>query len=124
AALLDVVDLSPVDLREATLERIQLSWEPARPVVWGNGWGHRMASCCDETRTPRAPGRSAFTPAPAQQAEVRDDERHDEVQSTLDEGGRTRITRDEHIELVDRRQNDANNQSDSQRAAQVGTLAA
>src|SRR5438105_3225740 len=77
------------------------------------------------TNPPRAPRRSAFTPgAPAQQAEVRDDERGDEVQSTLDEGGRARITRDDHVELVDRRQNDADNQSYSQRAAQVGTLAA
>lgn len=62
--------------------------------------------------------------APAQQAKVGDHERHDEVQSALDGGERRGPSREDHVELVDRGQHDADHQRDGQGAPQVLRLGA
>ena len=62
--------------------------------------------------------------ASAEQAEVRDDERYDEVQATLDPGGRGGVSADDHVELIDRRKHDANNEGNANGASQVATLQA
>jgi hypothetical protein len=58
--------------------------------------------------------------APTERAEARDDEGHKEVQRALDPC-RRRVSADDHIELVDRRQRDINDQGNAHRAADAGT---
>jgi hypothetical protein len=61
---------------------------------------------------------------PAQKTEVRYDERNDEVESTLHPRHRGRIACEDDVELVDRRKDDADDERDARRAAEMGSPAA
>jgi len=67
------------------------------------------------TPVPRRP----LGPFPREQTEVRDDERDTEVEPRLHERERSRITVQEDVELIDRREQAADDERDLQRPPQV-----